>query len=675
MSAEIGPRLDPFPWEDWFQVFPAGSGYAQDFAQISAFINRSENVATELHVNIVGASWEHPNVVYGPGLNTPANLYNPDINVPCISLNAGAGPDVLWGYDADATNPTVRANHITTDYKDYYDPAILAGHRVYHGVFSASPWSGAGYLHFPWLNQPVLFETWFETNSERPDPDYGYSGYTKFDDDSGSYLNVSYGNTASVPADIYRRRYVHGIVKRTANFATLGPADVMQGAIITSDGTTTTMQACYNGVVVGSFTRPTPKGYAAYPALSFDSVCEVAMESAWSGPLADMQVPVGTTAWYEVYPLDGGTDGIQMTMHPLGSNPGPEDVRVYGYDTYDIKFGYYIDDYSPTHPVGTTTYATSHLSYDAGVPNTYTHPHWPLPPPPVYDFWTEFDEAREVGAPLPVPPPPPGAFRANALALNPIFYIDFTGPLGAEDTPIDVAVDNYAGTHNPILWYGGTSFAPESQIVQGPLGDAYYDSSGGWWGAWCDPFDADGALFYNLLANGFTMSKVMSAISETGEYTALNFSIDLSGFTWPVPAGEYVQSIIFDLEGDAAAQFSSTGSTRLLIQWMLSDGTTGSYANERNPVVSVPTPFFETADYFVFTCVCDPLSEPGSRILSIYIDGTLFDTVTIANRPGETLFPATCSSSLYAASDSGAIDDFVLFDRVLTPAEIASLTL
>lgn len=396
MTAPIGPRLDPFPWEERFFENTLGT---------LALFDNAANDAVQCHIRLGGAAWEYVGAAYSssfsPGLELAGDVGAAVYTVPTKSEGDVVG--VLnylnaWSYTNSFENPTAKAAHETSDQWYWGGTGVVgatpsAGERVYPGVFNINQWGGFGYSEAVWLNQPISYEAWFATNESRSNPLMGFDGYTMFGEQSNACPTCT-NNDSSTLADLYRRRFVCGVLKRTADLVTCGPTDVMLGVIVTSDGTTSTVQLCLNGAVVHSETTPTRFGSSGSGGSSW-TIGEAWWEAAWEGYAADVGVWPGFVHSFEssVSPALGW---FIISQWPAPGNPSV--IPSFGYDTYDVKWAWYVDDYSPSHPVGTPFEFPLYgnlLTYNTAVVNMYTGLPQLLPPQNTPSFWQDFVMSRE----------------------------------------------------------------------------------------------------------------------------------------------------------------------------------------------------------------------------------------------------------------------------------------
>lgn len=388
----MGPRLDPFPYDQFYLRLNVTGGSPAYGPTLSAFVNDPTNEGVQLNVRTIGPGWGKVGTWYMPGVPSPGEYTYVQYGV--IYYDPYSLEDYLdpWGYSWDLDEPVLSA-WASEDQGEVSDGFVMtAGTKVYPNVFSVTPWASA--LGVPWTNEPVGYESWFSTNETREDTSIGFSGYTGFGDQRGCIPELYYSG-ADMPSDIYRRRSVVGILRQAADPATCGIEDIMLGVLSSSNGTTTTVSLCLNGVAVKTQAIPTPVGPAEYS--DGFSVPFVWFESAWEGPVSEVGIWAGTVDALEI--SGDGIDGDFISQYEQSDNPAW--IPCFGYDTYDVKWAWYIDDYSPSYPVGSTIsdgYGGVVL-YWADAPSMWTHPKWAvLPPEPseLPKFWQDLDGTEEL---------------------------------------------------------------------------------------------------------------------------------------------------------------------------------------------------------------------------------------------------------------------------------------
>lgn len=664
MTAPIGPRLDPFPWEERF---------FENTLETMALFDNPANDAVQCHIRLGGAGWDYAGPDYGssfgPGLPEVGDLWGQVYTMPTKSEGVTVGVlDYLdaWAYTQSFENPIVKAAHETNDqwYWQYPSGPVVgatpvAGERVYPGVFTINPWGGFGYSEAVWLNQPISYEAWFATNENRSNPLMGFDGYTMFGDQSNA-CPTCMNYDPSAPADLYRRRFVCGVLKRTADLATCGPTDMMLGAIVTSDGTTTTVQLCLNGAIAHVETTPTRFGAPGGGGSGSWTIGEAWWESAWEGYASEIGVWPGFVDSFEV----GISPAIGWFTISQWPTPGdPLNIPCFGYDTYDVKWAWYVDDYSPTHPVGTPfefSVYDGFLSYSADPPNMYTGLPQLLPPQAAPDFWQDFVESRETTADVPFVP---GQFLSNALALNPIIHFDFE----AASIPADAVA--YTPPINTIAatceWDTGDD--PNTSLIDGPIGKAIYDSAGGWWGIMGRSLPA---VFDDLFFNtGFSIVKVLNHNSATGGYAVALMDLyisTLSSSTTEWKAASVTADIV---------SYDSSLPTTADVTLRVSFARSGFPSGPPQITQTLPVPFMSTDSWNVYAMTFDP-SVAGEATVKLYVNGSeLASGVFTFPTPISHSYGTFALTATDAYSDSGASDEHLIYNRVLTPAEIATLVL
>lgn len=663
----LPPRLIPFPWEDIFLPLDMTIPWGTRFVDINAFVNNERNTGATLCCNISDSQWTD----FSPGINTPDDFAQ-QANWPThIVAGAGVGGVSCWDarVDLDVTPAFEAANKTTDQWWTHWATGVLTGAtpatglHTYPGCLATQSYGGYGRLNAVWKNRPIWSEVWFEENPDRPDPLWGFNGYTVFGDQGNCEVNA----TDTAPADLWRRRFVMGVLKRTANMATCGPEDVMIGVILTSDGTTTTMQLCCNGAVMHTSSSPTVYGWHAYPDDSWDSGW-AGFESAWDGPASDV----------EVWP--GFVDKFQATVNQAEgwyrlsqfSNPGnPLWIKVAGYDTYDVKWGWYVDDTSATHPVDTPYDAglgAGKLTYSADQ-ITISALHGELPPPPVYDFWTQAVDSTESAATI-VIPAIPGAFATNALALNPAIYIDF------EDFVPTIGVGGVVPCTPAVLTLGTTApcdyYYDETTTVQadGPVGKAMSDMTGWWAGA--EVFLTQAAT-ESVFVSGLTLVFVSNPWSDplaAAGYTDVDMSFNAT-LDYTVPALQ-----LRGIECDISNMVTENATSGVILLRLTVFDLVGGWQSFAVSIPDQPLSFFD-GNYHVFVLTAEPNGLDTGFILTLYVDGSSFATGTPVAPSALTINTGTVSVTAVMDfnSGSGSIDEGVLYDRVLSPAEIATLTI
>lgn len=154
----------------------------------------------------------------------------------------------------------------------------------------------------------------------------------------------------------------------------------MWGFITTATAEGLLVQACTNGIAGSSFVAP-------YSDDGSDPQIDYSFDTKWGSLAEGVEVWAGLT-------YDGRASSGSELSCGLGEF----------FDTFDVKWAWYVDVYSPTHPVGVpVTKVFSNASYTveevvAYVGNAYhmhmyTHPAWEVPASG--NFWTNFKGTYE----------------------------------------------------------------------------------------------------------------------------------------------------------------------------------------------------------------------------------------------------------------------------------------
>jgi hypothetical protein len=383
----IGPRLEPFPWTQ-VAVYDDGNWPNGTASQaIGALFNDPAYDGVQLNINLGGdpLAWSHPEAGFWPGLNEVGNADH-EVTYQAYKTTGPVltPPDTsLWlsdsFYNYTITNPTVVARYTTDDVKSMNDTVatpIVPGLRKYHGVACSSVYgwaSGDSYAIYRGL--PISYEAWFSQNEQRAIDTIGFNGYTMF----WGRIETGYllDNLLGVVPGTWIRRYVQGIVSRSADLTTCTSADIRLGVIITSTGTSTTCEWCINGVVSSSLTiNDTIRDYAGCVLLTDGSHYVSAIQD-YAGYIINTSGWAGNNAGVDWYSQDHTT---RYSTSPW--SVGPEtDILNNGIDTYDVKYAIYVDVPSDI-PVG-DTYSTG-PGGTCGLfieqCNMYTHPGWTVEP-------------------------------------------------------------------------------------------------------------------------------------------------------------------------------------------------------------------------------------------------------------------------------------------------------
>ena len=376
----LPPRQLPFPYSEFF--FDArGIVDAQDREDaLSEFVSDPANEGVQLNVRLTGSSWSDEGSWYAPGVAESGDWVsvNYGMCLPDDELNT-------WGYMVNISPATPLPAAWRSDVQGnvgYNGFTVSPGEYTYPCVFATNGNLGAGGSGTYWYNAPVSYETWFSTNDTRVNKDIGFSGYTGFADQGNTSPTTSDVVTAHVPADTYRRRYVVGILRRNADLASCSPADIMLGMLMTSNGVTTTSRLCHNGVAVATRSFTTPTGGAAFNS------AQCYIETAWSGSVDDIGEWAGVVSDCSMW-SNGAHDFVSHYPGGLLSS---------GFDTYDVKWAWLIDDFSPTHlaavPVETPT-GDPVATYFAVPPNMFTAPNWAITPSTAPVFWQDLSGTTE----------------------------------------------------------------------------------------------------------------------------------------------------------------------------------------------------------------------------------------------------------------------------------------
>ena len=661
----LPPRLIPFPWEEVFITVDHNLPFNQRYANVEAFVRNPDNLGATLVVNISDSEWES----FAPGLADTA-AFDVDICWPTkrwITYHPSGIQDwevSTWDTYTDlSTVPALNAaNRTDIQWYHHWQTGVLVGatprtgRMEFPGALGTLGNNGYGYCEVIWKNRPIWYEQWFEENTLRPNPLWGFLGYTVFTDQVNCEPRSF--NSADVPADIWRRRFLFGLVKRSANIATCGPEDIMLGVLITSDGVTSTMRMCCNGAVLHTSSRPTVYGKipSDFPADSW-AFGWPSWDSAWGGRPSEVEV------WPQLVDEMVGAIDPDVGWYSMSQwTPNDAfDIPISGVDTYDVKYAWYIDDTSATHPVDTATGPMKH-GYVAQPPSMSAL-HGELLPPPPSDFWTQTVDATESGGRV-TPYVPMGQFLTNALALNPVLHVDFEAEvMPPEGTPYTPPVNTIGATSE---WNTGDD--PNFVIIEGPVGKAGYDSAGGWWGI---TSALPSASVFDSLAfdSGFTIVKVLKHSSETGGYAEawLDCWVGSHGI---IPESWGLNAIYLDV-----LNYDSSLPSEATVRMSVSCARIG-YSNLPESYEEIlPVPFMETDSWNVYALSVDP-SVPGEMRLVAYVNGTvLMDHTFTLPSPLNHSYGPSAVPHFDSYSDSGGVDEYLLYDRVLTPAEIATLTL
>jgi hypothetical protein len=369
----MNPPVSPYPITE---VFPntASEGY-------HLFYDDPSLDAVMFNVNVGGptAGWgagsgsHYNNPFYDVGLMTAGQTYSSygvDGGVIKDSQYTTSGIVVdLWRYGAwfTLTDPVVRARYTTSD--QVYFGTVAAGVRTYPGVASRNAWSG--YIQARDFGEPFLFEEWFSDNPLKQNQAVSFSGYTHFGDLSDPIVRVfSLGNPGE-----HVRKYVGGILKRTADSSNPDISDIQAGVMYTGGLSGGVAVVVLRGVVVRQL------NYTAGAVVNINTDMDTAAED-------DPSAFAGYPQMCDYLGISVNNDYIHINAYDEVGDDGY--VENPNFDTYDVKFVSYVDRDSGLAP----GVATGELWY-LPPPMMYTHPGLPTVSVGFQNFWTSFVGQRE----------------------------------------------------------------------------------------------------------------------------------------------------------------------------------------------------------------------------------------------------------------------------------------
>lgn len=627
------PRLLPFPHEQFLvDIDPAGwetntyySDPANDGVQFYAEFGGSAvgwgNTGNSSAIGL--ANIDEPHTAWGGDTRAAVGMHYAKNGVPNVREYSVTGYN-----DALMTNTAVLARYF--DNRNVYSAAVPVGRLEFPGVASIDTLD-RGYINVDVCHGPVWVRMGLEDNPLKSRQTIGYSGYPLYVT-AGRQLQTQYTGTI----DGYYRRIIWGIVDQAADLATMGPADMEFGYIVTGTASGATLELVINRVVRTS--------------VSMTEACIepwVDPNVYWYGTLPEVTgMPQGWS--YEYAALYGATQLAETASDTFHNLP-------YMLDTYGTDFGMYVDYVAATN---------MSLRVSIVPPAMFTHPAWPVTPPTTPAFWQDFVESHEYDSTVVVPPPPTVGFKAAALALDPYYYVDMEGltTMPMNDDPVVMLVnkDSAAGSY----WWPGS----DSEWITGPCGNALYNMYGGWWGF---SINSSVSATESFIQTGETIVKVFNAHNDPvqGAYSELNLYHCFSN-----SGDNNLYWVLFDIGGDQLTD-STTGMCDLSCGYIQNNTLHLSYVEY--PKVPVATPFFADGGWHVAALTVS-IALPNVT-LAAYIDGVEIrrQVITLPAEITATVSPSASVSNreIQAASDSGAFDDFAFYDRVLTPEEIATLIL
>lgn len=306
-------------------------------------------------------------------------------NDPGVSPLSGWTID-NWRYGGsfEITHPDVVARYTAAD--QIAGAPVTIGERAYHGVASRSAWGSGAYAYIQArdVGKPILVEEWFSDNENKNNQDVSFHGYTHFGDANGNSFYVYWlGNSGE-----YIRKYVTGVLKRTADSTNPSVSDIVFGVMYTGTLSGGVAVLVVNGVVerVINFT------YGAAHKISVDMEFAVDRDAArWNGyaQVFDflgilVENGPGTSGW----PYAAGSSEYVYVdaFRDVGHEAYIETKTI---DTYDVKFVNYVDRVSG---LGDGVYTGEVLYFNPIM--MYTHPGW-IGETPIEVFWTNFLGQRE----------------------------------------------------------------------------------------------------------------------------------------------------------------------------------------------------------------------------------------------------------------------------------------
>ena len=375
----MGPRVIPFEPTIAYYEFTSASGLS---AATTALVNQTNHDGVQLNIRLGGyaPSWENVGSGFGPGLALPDDAA-PWFDVKVLYPWTGGTYCEGWSGTASVGNPLLSTSNqwaVNGYTHEQYGATPTAGLHTYPGAWVTCPWNGYGYYAAVWMNQPVSYEQWFSTNDARADTAHGFSGYTNFNDQGWSTFPEF---NVDLP-DLHLRKYVAGIMRTGADVSNPAPADIMLGAVYTSDGVTTTAKMYYNGHEVASVTEAAWIGYQNY---------KVWFDGAWGGLLSEIEYWSGTVDSFDMNL--SFADSVQARQWVGGEGY----IHMPGFDSYDVKLAWYVDLHSPSHPVGTPVDYGGYTMGDitGSAPSMQTRPDIEVAPETAPKFWQDLDGTEE----------------------------------------------------------------------------------------------------------------------------------------------------------------------------------------------------------------------------------------------------------------------------------------
>lgn len=254
------------------------------------------------------------------------------------------------------------------------------------------------YFDVPYITGPIGYEQWFDDNPDKNPGAPSYTGYTNYGyldvpqlDMTNNGVNGGIGLTANAG---YFRQYVVGILDKDADIANVSVADIRFGTRLVGNGTTTTAQLVVNGVAVMTHNIADKVVYAeAYLDPTGWQPILGDYANGFIGPLGNN--PQGWDTLELDYNTAGGVAAsspstyMYMTYFPTYGDPNlPESI-----DVFNSKWGWYVD-FVPTTP---PEYSVGQLYVQS--PFMCTNPGFGKTPapPPFRPFWQSYVNAQDSG--------------------------------------------------------------------------------------------------------------------------------------------------------------------------------------------------------------------------------------------------------------------------------------
>lgn len=299
-----------------------------DVTELTTYYNDPTANGVSFNMNLGGyaLSWENttPGTVF-----TSVGLREPQIYVESGVYNSADSTVNLNIKDFTVTDPTQFARYAIVGGRSdgTYNPP--AGHFMYPGVAALGAWR-SGYLQAANYGYPILYEQWYSLNMSRNTPLVGYNNYTFFSDTLPNIV-VNLCPTGLVE-DAYVKKLVFGIFKATADLSNPLPDDFIMGTLYEGTIAGGTARLYTDGNVTGSLDVPWP-------------VRDIRpeMNTFTDNTLAELVDKKSFISYNSVELYDG--ESLSETLENSWPWPATAPFTNGLIDTYQVKFGWYVDTY------------------------------------------------------------------------------------------------------------------------------------------------------------------------------------------------------------------------------------------------------------------------------------------------------------------------------------------